>query len=98
MVVKTYFVYSDDDDRRRGGGSGSGCDGSWYPSQARNNSLGLYIDTLHSSPSSSSSSFEKRVSLKDDGIYVKDRTEDFVVVVVDYYYYFFPCMKRKKIL
>jgi hypothetical protein len=47
MVVKTYFVYSDDDDRRRrrgGGGSGSGgsgCDGSWYPSQARNNSLGL---------------------------------------------------------
>jgi hypothetical protein len=37
MVVKTYFVYSDDD-RRRGGG---GCDGSWYPSQARNNSLGL---------------------------------------------------------
>jgi hypothetical protein len=56
---------------------------------------------LHSSPSSSSSSFEKRVSLKDDGIYVKDRTEDFVVVVVvvdDYYYYFFPCMKRKKIL
>jgi hypothetical protein len=39
--------------------------------------------------------------LKDDGIYVKDRTEDFVVVVVvvvDYYYYFFPCMKRKKIL
>jgi hypothetical protein len=35
MVVKTYFVYSDDDDRRRG------CDGSWYPSQARNNSLGL---------------------------------------------------------
>jgi hypothetical protein len=49
---------------------------------------------------SSSSSFEKRVSLKDDGIYVKDRTEDFVVVVVvvDDYYYFFPCMKRKKIL
>jgi hypothetical protein len=43
---------------------------------------------LHSS--SSSLSFE-RVSLKDDGIYVKDRTEDFVVVVVDYYY--FPCMK-----
>jgi hypothetical protein len=50
MVVKTYFVYSDDDDddrRRRGSGgsggsgSGSGCDGSWYPSQARNNSLGL---------------------------------------------------------
>jgi hypothetical protein len=50
MVVKTYFVYSDDDDRRRrrrrggsggSGGSGSGCDGSWYPSQARNNSLGL---------------------------------------------------------
>jgi hypothetical protein len=37
MVVKTYFVYSDDDDRRRGGG----CGGSWYPSQARNNSLGL---------------------------------------------------------
>jgi hypothetical protein len=38
--------------------------------------------------------------LKDDGIYVKDRTEDFVVVVVvvDDYYYFFPCMKRKKIL
>jgi hypothetical protein len=42
MVVKTYFVYSDDDDddRRRGGGGGGG-DGSWYPSQARNNSLGL---------------------------------------------------------
>jgi hypothetical protein len=41
MVVKTYFVYSDDDDRRRGGGGGGGCDGSWYPSQVRNNSLGL---------------------------------------------------------
>jgi hypothetical protein len=28
--------------------------------------------------------------LKDDEIYVKDRTEDFVVVVDDdYYYYFF---------
>ena len=40
MVVKTYFVYSDDDDRRRGGGCG-GCGGSWYPSQAHNNSLGL---------------------------------------------------------
>jgi hypothetical protein len=41
---------------------------------------------LHSSSSSSSLSFE-RVSLKDDGIYVKDRTEDFVVVV-DYYIIF----------
>jgi hypothetical protein len=35
MVIKTYFVYSDDDDR------GGGSDGSWYPSQAHNNSLGL---------------------------------------------------------
>jgi hypothetical protein len=43
MVVKTYFVYSDDDDRRRRRrrGGGGDCDGSWYPSQARNNSLGL---------------------------------------------------------
>ena len=44
-------------------------------SEACNNSLGLYIDTLHSS---SSHHLKKGYHWKDDGIYVKDRTEGFV--------------------